>query len=293
MIGYVFRRWRLALVSTLGLFVLIGVLVGLAQAANPSHRAQGTKPSQQSIRLSRPDHGAATTTTTSTSTTTTSTMSPSGVPSTATKSKPLSSPGFQVESCAKMIESPIPNSDVDLRPFLLSTAQLSGGTIVDKPQRTSKTQPVTASVPTTSPTASETIGLSGSTKPGGSTDVQFKEVIGDVGSSSSASQWISMLNADRNAPGCNANPKEVDPLPGTNPPVSATFSGSSQRGRIDIDARLFAAKGSRLVSLEWSGGISLPSSGAAGPKGFPGLPHLPDNSEMAQVLNAALARIPN
>jgi hypothetical protein len=180
---------------------------------------------------------------------------------------------------------------VDLRPFLLGAAQLPAGAVIDGPHQTSNTPPqIYASVPTTSPAAYENITLSTASTPAGTAGVSLSEVIGDVGSTSYASQLLSMLDADLNGPGCNASRRDVVPLPGTSPPVSATFSGGTQRGRAEFGARLFAAKGSRLICLTWGAGVSIKGSGDVSGR-LPRLPPLPDKSAMAQVLNTALTLI--
>jgi hypothetical protein len=276
--GFGSRRWRLAPVSILGCLVLIGALLGIGQRGQPSN---------QSETSSAVGHDMATTTTGSAST---SEASP-----TTTTSTPMSAPGFFVEPCAAIVGSPPLTSNLDLRPFLLTAAQLQAGAVINGPHQTSTTpaEPETyASVPTTSPAAYENITLHGATTPAGTAVVGLSEVIGDVGSSSFASQWLSMLNADLNGPGCNASGKDVVPLPGTNPPVSATFGTGAQRGRTEFGVTLFAAKGSRLVYLSWGSDVSVNGGGDV-PGRLPRLPPRPDKSEVAQVVNTALARIPS
>lgn len=221
----------------------------------------------------------------STTTATTATTTPN--------SAPLSAGSFFVEPCANIVGSAPPTSNVDLRPFLLSAAQLPAGAVIDGPHQTSNTPPkIYASVPTSSPAAYENISLSATSTPAGTAGVSLSEVIGDVGSASFASQLLSVLDADLNGPGCNASGNDVVPLPGTNPPVSATISSGAQRGRSEFGARLFAAKGSRLVCLTWGSDVSVNGSGDVQGR-VPRLPPLPDKSAMARVLNSALALIPS
>jgi hypothetical protein len=132
--------------------------------------------------------------------------------------------------------------------------------------------------------------LSTATTPGGTAALRLSEVIGDVGSATFANQLLSMLNADLNGPGCNPNGADTISLPGTNPPVSATTSGGKQRSGSELGARLFAAKGSRLLCLTWGSNVAINANGLS-PE--PSLPPLPDRSAMAQVLNTALALIPS
>jgi hypothetical protein len=180
---------------------------------------------------------------------------------------------------------------MDLRPFLLSAAQLPAGAVIDGPHQTSNTPPmIYASVPTTSPAAYENITLFTATTPGGTAALRLSEVIGDVGSANYASQLLSILDADLNGPGCNPNGADTISLPGTNPHVSATSSGGKQRSGSEFGARLFAAKGSRLLCLTWGSNVAVNASGLS-PE--PILPPLPDGSRMAQVLNTALALISN
>jgi hypothetical protein len=150
---------------------------------------------------------------------------------------------------------------------------------------------VYASVPTTTPAAYENITLSTDTTPAGSAALRLSEVIGDLGSASLASQWLSMLDAELNGRNCNAGRHDIVPLPGTSPPVSATFSGGTQRGRSEAGAKLFAAKGTRLVCLTWGSDVSVNGSGDVSGRLPRALP-LPDKSAMARVLKATLALIP-
>jgi hypothetical protein len=191
------------------------------------------------------------------------------------------------------VASPLPTSNIDLRPFLLAAAQLPAKAVVDGPHQTTDTPPVYASVPTTSPAAYENISLYSATTPSGSAFMGLREVIGDVGSASFASQLLSMLDTDLNGPGCNTSEKDIVPLPGTSPPVSATLSSGSQRGRYESDATLFAAKGSRLIYLSWGSGVNVSPSALGWGKGLPHLPPPPDASAMAHVLKTALALIPD
>jgi hypothetical protein len=211
---------------------------------------------------------------------------------TTTTSAPVSTGGFFVEPCANIVGSPLPTSNVDLRPFLLSAVQLPAGAVIDGPHQTSNTPPmVYASVPTTAPAAYENITLSTDTTRGGTAALRLSEVIGDVGSASFASQLLSTLDADLNRPDCNAGGQDVVRLPGTSPPVSATLSGGTQRGRSESGAKLFAAKGSRLVCLTWGSDVSVNWSGDV-PGRLPPLPPVPDKSAMARVLKTSLALIP-
>jgi hypothetical protein len=182
---------------------------------------------------------------------------------------------------------------LDFRPFLLTAAQLPAKAVIDGPHETSDTQSsIYTSVPTTSPAAYENITLYTASTPAGSANLALSEVIGDVGSASFASQLVSTLDGDLNGPGCNASEKDIVPLPGTSPPVSATLSAGAQRGRTESGARLFAAKGSRLVCLTWGDGSSVNEGGDV-PGRLPRVPPLPDAAAMAQGLNTALALIPS
>lgn len=210
--------------------------------------------------------------------------------STRTTSAPLSMGSFFVEPCANIVGSPLPTSNLDLRPFLLSAAELPKAALIDGPHRTSNTPPkIYASVPTTSPAAYETITLYSAKTPGGMAALNLSEVIGDVGSASFASQWLAKLNADLSGPGCNPGGSNSIPLPGTNPPVNATTSGGTQRSGRELGAKLFAMKGSRLLCLTWESFVSINASGSGD---LPNLPPLPDGPEMARVLTNALALIP-
>jgi hypothetical protein len=216
-------------------------------------------------------------------------------PSTPTTSGPLSASSFLVEPCASIVGSPPARSHLDLRPFLLAAAQLPAGAVVDDPQQTSSTVSRTyASVPTTSPAAYEGITLlAGTTTPGGSGGgLGLNEVIGDVGSVGLARPLLSELDADMTGPNCNSSNRQTIPLPGTSPPVSATIMGGESRAGSVLGERLFAAKGSRLLCLTWNSGNTVNGSGP-GNSSPPNPAPLPDASEMAQVLNAALALIPS
>jgi hypothetical protein len=203
----------------------------------------------------------------------------------------LPATSFFVEPCANIVGSPLPTSDLDLRPFLLTAAQLPAGAVIDGPHQTSTTQPLTyASVPTTSPAAYEDISLYHASSPGGTAGLNLMEVIGDVGSASFASQLLSMLDADLTGPSCDPNGTGTVPLPGTSPPVSAVVSGGEARSGISDGERLFAAKGSRLLCLTWGSGTAV---NASGPGRGPNAPRLPDGSAMARVLTSALALIPS
>jgi hypothetical protein len=271
------RAWGALLVLTC--VALVGAACSESRSALPSRTPA------HSSATSTSTHVTAVPTTTAT-TTTTSAPLPGA-------SAPLSAGNYFVQACASIVASPLPTSNVDLRPFLLSRAQLPARAIIDGPHQTSITPPkIYASVPTSSPAAYENITLHTATTSAGAAGLGLSEVIGDVGSASFASQLLAMLDADLNGPGCNANGRDVVPLPGTSPPVSATLSGGSQRGRSERGARLFAAKGSRLVCLTWGSDVSVAGSGDT-PGRLPRLPPLPGKTAMAQVLNTALALIPS
>ena len=271
------RAWEALLVLTC--VALVGAACSESRSALPSRTPA------HSSATSTSTHVTALPTTTAT-TTTTSAPLPGG-------SAPLSAGNYFVQACASIVASPLPTSNVDLRPFLLSSAQLPARAIIDGPHQTSITPPkIYASVPTSSPAAYENITLHTATTSAGAAGLGLSEVIGDVGSASFASQLLAMLDVDLNGPGCNANGRDVVPLPGTSPPVSATLSGGSQRGRSERGARLFAAKGSLLVCLTWGSDVSVAGSGDT-PGRLPRLPPLPGKTAMAQVLNTALALIPS
>jgi hypothetical protein len=264
--------WGALLVLTC--VALVGAACSESRSALPSRN-----PAHSGAKSSSTHVTAIPTTTTTTTTTTTS--------------APLSARNFFVQPCANIVASPLTTSNLDLRPFLLSAAQLPAAAIIDGPHQTSNTPPkIYASVPTTSPAAYENITLYTATTLAGAAGLELSEVIGDVGSASFASQLLSMLDADLNGPGCNANGKDIVPLPGTSSPVSATLSAGTQRGRSELGARLFAAKGSRLICLAWGSSVSVAGSGDI-PGHLPRLPPLPDKFAMAQVLNTALALIPS
>ena len=251
--------------------------------------------SRSALPSRNPAHSGAKSSSTNVTTSTTTTTTTTGTTSAplSAGSARLSARNFFVQPCANIVASPLTTSNLDLRPFLLSAAQLPAGAIIDGPHRTSNTPPkIYASVPTTSPAAYENITLYTASAPAGAAGLELSEVIGDVGSASFASQLLSMLDADLNGPDCNANGKDIVPLPGTSPPVSATLSAGTQRGRSELGARLFAAKGSRLVCLAWGSSVSVAGSGDIAGR-LPRLPPLPDKSAMAQVLNTALALIPS
>jgi hypothetical protein len=278
------RRWRFAPVSILGLLVLIGALVGVAQSARLRLQSETSSPT---------GHGVATATTDSTTTTSTS-----QAPTTTTVPAPFSASSFFVEPCAAIVGSPPLTSNLDLRPFVLTSAQLPAGAVIDGPHQTSTTpaEPMTyASVPTTSPAAYENISLSQTTTPSGGAGRSLSEVIGDVASASFALQLLSMLDTDLTGPSCGSNGKpDMVLLPGTNPPVTAAVSGGQARSGSVSGARLFAAKGSRLLCLTWGSSSTYNGFGHFGAaNSLPNLPPLPDASEMAQVLKTALALIPN
>jgi hypothetical protein len=220
------------------------------------------------------------------------TLRPSSTTATTTdRSAPLSTGSFFVEPCVSLVGSPPPTTDTDLRPFLLGAAQFPVGALIDGPHQTSTTGPkIWASVPSTSPAAYEDITLSSATQPGGTSTLSFDEVIGDVGSASFAGQLLAMLDSDLDGPDCNPRGTDAVALPGTSPPISAFFSSGQASSGSVRDARLFAAKGSRLLCLTWTSNVAVDASGL-GP--VPNLPALPDVSAMAQVLNTALALIPS
>ena len=276
------RAWGILLV--LACVALVGAACSESRSALPSRTPAHSGAKSSSTHVTAVP--TTSTTTTNTTTTTTSAPLPAG-------SAPLSAQNFFVQPCANIVASPLPTSNMDLRPFLLSAAQLPAGATIDGPHQTSNTPPkLYASVPTTSPAAYENITLHTATTSAGAAGLGLSEVIGDVGSASFASQLLSMLDADLNGSGCHANGKDIIPLPRTSPPVSATLSAGTQRGRSELGARLFAAKGSRLVCLTWGSSVSVAGSGDI-PGRLPRLPPLPDKSAMAQVLNTALALLPS
>jgi hypothetical protein len=180
-------------------------------------------------------------------------------------------------------------SDLDLQTMLLGPAQLPADVSIDGPHQTSATEStMAASVPSTSPAAYETVTLYQITSPGGTAALTLDEVIGDVGSASFAGQFLSTLDAELNGPNCNPSGADTVPLPGSNPPTTATLSGGQGSNGSIRSEKLFAAKGSRLLSLTWTSQVVVSPSGL---DAEPTLPTLPDGSEMSQVLNAALALI--
>ena len=268
-----------------GILLVLTCLALVGAACSASRSALPSRTHAHSGAPSTSTHVKAVPGSTTTTTATTARTTPN--------SAALSAGSFFVEPCANIVGSPLPTSKMDLRPFLLSAAQLPAGAAIDGPHQTSNTPPkIYASVPTSSPAAYENISLYAASTPAGTAGVSLSEVIGDVGSASFASQLLSVLDADLNGPGCNASGKDIVPLPGTSPPVSATVSGGTQRGRSEFGARLFAAKGSRLVCLTWGSDVSVNGSGDVRGR-VPRLPPLPDRSAMALVLNSALALIPS
>jgi hypothetical protein len=175
--------------------------------------------------------------------------------------------------------------------MLLGLRDVAPGSTVAGPHQTATTQSTfVASVPSTSPTAYETITLYQETTAGGTATLALDEVIGDVDSARFARQLLSMLDADINASNCNPNGSDSVMLPGTNPPVTAVLSGGQASNGSVRSERLFASQGSRLLCLTWTSGTTINPSGAYE---APSLPALPNGSAMAQVLNTALALIPS
>ncbi len=271
-------------VLALACVALVGTACSQSRSASPSGTpAHSVATGSTQVRALPP-------TTTSPTSTTTTTMSTA--PSSA-ESAALNAGGFSVQPCAVQVTSPAPTSNVDLRPFLLGAKQLPAKAVIDGPHQTAVTPPVYASVPTTSPAAFENITLySATTNTGSGTASAFmalKEVIGDVGSTNFASQLLPALDADLNGPGCYTQ-HDIVPLPGASPPVSAIRFSGAQRGRVELGETLFAAKGSRLVCLSWSGQVyGTPGWGSL----LAHFPPLPDAAAMARDLKTALALIPD
>ena len=273
-----------------GILLVLTCLALVGAACSESRPALPSRTPAHSGALSTSTHVKAVPRSTTTTTTTTATTATTTT--TTPDSAPLSAGSFFVEPCANIVGSPLPTSNMDLRPFLLSAAQLPAGAVIDGPHQTSDTPPkIYASVPTSSPAAYETISLFAASTPAGTAGVSLSEVIGDVGSASFASQLLAGLDADLNGPGCNASGKDIVPLPGTSPPVSATVSSGTQRGRSEFGARLFAVKGSRLVCLTWGSDVSVNGSGDVRGR-VPRLPPPPDKSAMARVLNSRVGSHP-
>lgn len=219
------------------------------------------------------------------STATTETPSPSTGLSPTTSAPPTTTTSpYSIETCGGITSSADVHPGVDNRSLLLTqadgpagytygAAKIAGGPIVS------------ASVPSSSPAVYESFEVPAGEGGGGG-----QEVIGVVDSPGAASQLAQQVQADL----VSCDHGDQVPLPTSVPGVSAAtsqFSLSRSNGWVS-NATVTVSEGPYIVSLQWSNSNTCSTYGG-GPCPPPPTapPPIPSSSEMAQLVNAALAKI--
>jgi hypothetical protein len=191
---------------------------------------------------------------------------------------------YSIERCGIGASSTDLHPNVDNRKLLLTQADGPPGYTYGAAQMASGPT-VGASVPSYSPAVYESFGVPASNGGGGG-----QEVIGEVDSSNAASQLAQQVES--NIVSCEGG--EQVSLPTSVPGITAeTYEYRLVRydGWVRT-ATATVAKGSYIVSLQWSNNNTCPTYG-----GYPcppaptSPPPMPSASDMAELVNAALAKI--
>jgi hypothetical protein len=218
-------------------------------------------------------------TTTSAPTTTSTTSAP-----TTTSSTPTTTSLYSIEPCGGITTSSDLHPGVDNRSLLLTDTDGPTGYTYGV-AKTASGPTITASVPSYSPAVYESFQVPAAN--GGSGG---QEVIGVVGSADDATQLAQQVQS--NLVSCNGG--EQVPLPTSVPGISAetsTFALSRSNGWVS-NAAVTMSKGPYIVSLQWSNSNSCSTYGGSScPPAPTAPPPIPSASEMAQLVNAALAKI--
>ncbi len=222
------------------------------------------------------------------STTTTELPSPTTtteLPSTTTTDpSPTSTPLYSIEQCGGITTSSDLHPNVDNRTLLLTQNDGRPGYTYGASKMASGPT-VTASVPSYSPAVYESFQV-----PASEGGASGQEVIGEVESSNAASQLAQQVEA--HLVSCYGG--EQVSLPTT---VSGVTAETYQYGLSRFDgmvrsATVTVAKGRYIVSLQWSNGNTCTTYGGRSCPSSPTTPPpMPSTSDMAELVNAALAKI--
>jgi hypothetical protein len=204
---------------------------------------------------------------------------------TATELSPTTTTLYSIEQCGGITSSSDLRPNVDNRKLLLTQAGGTPGYTYGAAKMASGPT-VMASVPSYSPAVYESFQVPASDGGWGG-----QELIGDVGSSNTASQLAQQVES--NIVSCEG--AEQVSLPTSVPGVTAEtrqFTLSRFNGW-DRNATVTVAKGPYIVSLQWSNSntCSTYSSGASCPPAPTTPPPMPSAPDMAELVNAALAKI--
>lgn len=217
--------------------------------------------------------------------TTTTLFRPTSTEEPSTSAPPTSKTApYAVEPCGGITTSSDVHPNIDNRDLLLSRADGPPGYSYGQP-KTAGGPTVTAPVPSSAPAAYESFHVAAGE--GGGTG---QEVIGFVGSPETATQLAHQVQADLVS--CDGG--DQVPLPTSTPGVSAEmyhFALSRSDGWVS-NATVTVPDGSYIVSLQWSNSNTCSTYGGAPCPPPPTVPPaVPSASQMAQVVNSALAKI--
>ena len=213
----------------------------------------------------------------------TTASSPSTISSSTTTL--TTTPLYSIETCGGITTSSDLHPSIDNRNLLLTDADGPTGYAYGVAKIASGPT-VTASVPSYSPAVYESFQV-----PAADSGSGGQEVIGLVGSADAATQLAQQVES--HLVSCNGG--EQVSLPTSIPGVSAetyTFQLSHYDGWV-ANATVTVPKGPYIVSLQWSNSNTCstyvePNSCPPAPTAPPQMPSAP---EMAQLVNAALAKI--
>ena len=212
---------------------------------------------------------------------------PSSAPvpkSPTTTSAPTTNPLYSIEPCGGITTSSDLYPSSDNRSLLLTDTDGPTGYTYGV-AKIANGPTVTASVPSYSPAVYESFQAAA---PNGGSGGQ--EVIGVVGSADVATQLAQEVES--NLVSCYGG--EQVPLSTSVPGVSAetyTFALSRSSGWVS-NATVTVSRGPYIVSLQWTNSNSCSTySGSSCPPAPTAPPQMPSASEMAQLVNAALAKI--
>jgi hypothetical protein len=243
-------------------------LLVIAVVASGCSRATSSAPAPRPITTA--ELPSATTEPPSTTTTT-------ELPSTVT-------PLYSIEQCGGITTSSDLHPNVDNRTLLLIQADGPQGYVYG-PARMASGPSVTASVPSYSPAVYESFQVPVGEGGGGG-----QEVIGEVDSSNTASQLAQQVEA--HLVSCYGGEQLL--LPTAVPGVTAeTYQyGLSRFDGLVRSATVTVAKGTYIVSLQWTNSNTCTTYGGDSCPPPPTIPPLmPSTSDMAELVNAALAKI--
>jgi hypothetical protein len=211
-------------------------------------------------------------------------VSQTTAPATTTTLSSTATTLYSIEQCGGITSSSDLHPNVDNRRLLLSQGDGPPGYTFGA-ARTAGGPTVTASVPSSSPAVYESFHVTASDGGWGG-----QEVIGEVESSSAAPQLAQQVES--NIVSCDGG--EQVSLPTSVPGVTAEtyqyalsrFDGSVRAATVTV------AKGPYIVSLQWTSSNTCTTYGGGSCPPAPTTPPpMPSASNMAELVNAALAKI--